>query len=43
MDISDDEFEYVFCRYRKCGNRILDARAYGLKAWKLRVRRKKEK
>ncbi len=37
-----EDYEYVFCRYRKCGTRLLDAHAYGLKAWRLRVRRKKE-
>jgi hypothetical protein len=43
MHTSDSpDYEYIFCRYRKCGNRLLDAHAYGLKAWRLRVRRKKE-
>lgn len=37
-----DEFEYIYCRYRRCGKRLLDAHAYGLKAWRLRIRRKKE-
>ncbi len=37
-----DEFEYIYCRYRLCGKRLLDAHAYGLKAWRLRIRRKKE-
>lgn len=43
MVSDDDQYEYVYCRYRKCGSRLLDARAYGLKAWRLRIRRKKEK
>jgi len=34
--------QFFFCRYRRCGKRVLDAHAYGLKAWRLRVRRKKE-
>ena len=34
-------YEYIFCRFRKCGKRLLDARAYGLKAWRLCVRIKK--
>jgi hypothetical protein len=36
-----DDFEYIYCRYRRCGKKLLDARAYGLQAWRLRVRRKK--
>jgi hypothetical protein len=43
MQEPTDEFEYVYCRYRRCGKRLLDAHAYGLKAWRLRIRRKKEK
>jgi hypothetical protein len=39
-DTHDSE-EYVYCRYRRCGKRLLDARAYGLKAWRFPVRRKK--
>lgn len=35
-------YEYIFCRYRKCGKRLLDAHAYGLKAWRLCIRIKKE-
>lgn len=38
---SCDSQEYVYCRYRRCGKRLLDARAYGLKAWRFPVRRKK--
>ncbi|AGA87652.1 hypothetical protein Psest_3157 [Stutzerimonas stutzeri RCH2] len=37
----DDGQEYTYCRYRRCGNKVLDARAYGLKVWRLPVRRKK--
>lgn len=40
---SDDGAEgYFYCRYRRCGKRLLDAHAYGFKAWRLPVRRKKE-
>lgn len=36
-----DDYEYIYCRFRRCGKKLLDARAYGLQAWRLRVRRKK--
>jgi len=43
MNTDDSElYDIVYCRYRRCGKRLLDAHAYGLKAWRLRVRRKKE-
>jgi len=38
---NEDGVEYIYRRYRRCGNKTLDAYAYGLKAWRLRVRRKK--
>lgn len=36
----DETVEYIYCRYRRCGKRLLDAHAYGLKAWRLKVRKK---
>lgn len=41
-DDDDGAEEYFYCRYRRCGKRLLDAHAYGFKAWRLPVRRKKE-
>lgn len=38
---NEDGELYIYCRYRRCGSKVLDARAYGLKAWRLPVRRKK--
>lgn len=35
-------YEYVYCRFRRCGKRTLDAHAYGLKAWRLCIKIKKE-
>lgn len=37
-----DEQEYIFCRYRRCGKKVLDAHAYGLKAWRFPKRRTKK-
>jgi hypothetical protein len=35
-------YTYIYRRYRRCGNRLLDAHAYGLKAWRLKIRIKEE-
>lgn len=37
---NDVNFEYIYCRFRRSGKRLLDAQAYGLKAWRLRVKRR---
>lgn len=37
----DDGEEYTYCRYRRCGTRLLDAHAYGYRAWRLRIRRRR--
>ena len=37
----EDGQEYTYCRYRRCGNQVLDARAYGLKAWRFPRRRRR--
>lgn len=39
---SDEGEEYIYCRYRRCGKKVLDARAYGLKAWRFPKRRPKK-
>lgn len=35
--------QVIFRRYRKVGDRVLDAHKYGLKAWPIRIRRKPKK
>jgi len=42
-DGTGDDVDFIYCRYRRCGKRLLDAHAYGLKAWRLRIRRNKQK
>lgn len=42
-DAGEDASDFIYCRYRRCGKRLLDAHAYGLKAWRLRIRRSKKK
>ncbi len=36
---NDENFESIYCRFRCSGKRLLDA--FGLKAWRLRVKRRK--
>ncbi|MNJ40620.1 hypothetical protein D3C81_1914130 [compost metagenome] len=38
---SDINFEYIYCGLSHSGKRLLDAHAYGLKARRLRVKRRK--
>lgn len=38
----EDE-QVIFRRYRRVGGRVLDAYKYGLKAWPIRIRKKRKK
>lgn len=35
--------QVIFRRYRKVGNRVLDAHDYGLRAWLIRLKGKRKK
>ncbi len=43
MTTQDDDFDIIFRRFRRDpSGKLLDARAYGKKAWPIKIRRNKE-
>lgn len=43
MKTDNSGTKVIFRRYRRCGGRTLDAHEYGLKAWPIRIRRRRGK
>lgn len=41
MTTDGEEYILIFRRYRRSGTKVLDARAYGLAAWPMKVKVKR--